>query len=176
MGIRTRSSGDTPDLKKHDKSTGKKRPSHSPSKPRNRKPSQKSEPKRKPAKHPGGCPTKRTPEARDKILEAIRLGATYELAANYAGMHYDTFNEWRKDDPEFSEALREAEGEAALKWLKKIESAAVRNWWAAAWKLERRYPGQYGRMVTQTEVTGKDGGPVLTVRLPDDWGGGTGGS
>jgi len=153
----------TPEQKLHKKSTTRKRPPKAPSK----KPSQKTKPA---AKHPGGCPTKRTPENRAKILEAIRMGATYELAANYAGMSYQTFNEWTKDDIEFSDALKEAEGEAALKWLKKIESAAARNWFAAAWKLERRYPGQYGRTVTQTEVSGKDGGPIPVIRLPDDWG------
>ncbi|MCL4736495.1 MAG: hypothetical protein KJ050_16340 [Candidatus Omnitrophica bacterium] len=164
--MKTGSSGVTPGLKKHKKSTSIKSPSKSTSTPVR---------KTKQAKHPGGCPTKRTPKARAKILEAISLGATYQLAANYAGMHYDTLNEWRKDDAEFSDALTEAEGKAACKWLKKIEAAAARNWLAAAWKLERRYPAQYGRTVSQTEVTGKDGGPVLTVRLPDDWGGGTGG-
>ena len=163
------SNGDTLGAKKHKKSTTQKRPSKRISK----KPSQKT----KPAKHPGGCPTTRTPLARERILEAIRLGSTYELAAYYGGMSYQTFNEWVKADVEFSDAVKEAEGEAALKWLKKIESAANQgNWFAAAWKLERRYPNQYGRTVTQTEVTGKDGGPVLTVRLPDDWGGATGGS
>ncbi len=157
-----RSVGGTLDPKKHKKSTTRKRPPKAPSK----KPSQKI----KPGKHPGGCPTKRTPLARERILEAIRLGSTYELAAYYGGMSYDTFNEWMKSDPQFFDAVKEAEGEAALKWLKKIESAAARNWFAAAWKLERRYPGQYGRTVTQTEVSGKDGGPIPVIRLPDDWG------
>jgi len=151
------------DLKKHEKSTAPKRSS--------KRISKKPSPKKKSGKHPGGCPTKRTPEARAKILEAIRLGSTYELAANYAGMSYQTFNEWVKDDLEFSDAVKEAEGEAALKWLKKIESAANQgNWFAAAWKLERRYPNQYGKTVSQTELTGKDGGPIPVIRLPDDWG------
>jgi transposase len=126
--------------------------------------------KAKPAKHAGGAPTKRTPEYRAKILQAIELGATYELAANYAGLSYQTFNEWVKADPEFSEAVKAAEGKATVGWLAKIEKAANNgNWQAAAWKLERRYPAQYGRTVVQNEVTGKDGGPILTVKLPEDW-------
>lgn len=121
--------------------------------------------------------SKLTPETQQKITEAIELGATYELAANYGGVAYNTFNEWMKageDAPagvkrEFYEAVKEAEGRAAVKWLAKIEKAASEgNWQAAAWKLERRYPGDYGR--TRTEHTGKDGGPIRVdvSKLSDD--------
>lgn len=107
-------------------------------------------------KRRGGVPTKRTPENLQKIVQAIKLGATYELAAAYAGMHYDTFNEWRKDDPDFSEAIKQAEGQAAVLLLAKIEQAATDgNWQAAAWKLERRYPKMYGRTVQEQEHSGE---------------------
>ena len=105
--------------------------------------------------------SKYTPETVAKIIEAIKMGATYELAAGYAGIHYDTFNEWMKHKAEFSEQIKSAEGVGAMIWLAKIERAASDgNWQAAAWKLERRYPHAYGRNVTQMEVTGKDGGPI----------------
>ena len=105
--------------------------------------------------------SKYTPETVAKIIEAIKMGATYELAAGYAGIHYDTFNEWMKHKAEFSEQIKSAEGVGAMIWLAKIERAASDgNWQAAAWKLERRYPHMYGRNVTQMEVTGKDGGPI----------------
>ena len=102
-----------------------------------------------------------TPETVAKIIEAIKMGATYELAAGYAGITFQTFNEWRKAKSEFSDAINNAEGVGAMIWLAKIERAASDgNWQAAAWKLERRYPHMYGRNVTQMEVTGKDGGPI----------------
>ena len=105
--------------------------------------------------------SKYTPETVAKIIQAIKMGATYELAAGYAGIHYDTFNEWMKHKAEFSEQVKSAEGVGAMIWLAKIERAASDgNWQAAAWKLERRYPHMYGRNVTQMEVTGKDGGPI----------------
>lgn len=104
-------------------------------------------------------PTKYTPDVVKRITDAIKLGATYELAASYGGISYRTFAEWNEKKPQFSQAIKDAEGEAAVKWLAKIETAASDGQWtAAAWKLERRYPRDYGRTVN--EHTGKDGGPI----------------
>jgi hypothetical protein len=106
-----------------------------------------------------GRKTKLTPDRTAKICQAIQLGATYDHACNYAGISMATFCEWRKSKPEFSEAIQKAEGNATVGWLAKIEKAANDGQWqAAAWKLERRYPHEYGRRVQ--EITGKDGGPV----------------
>lgn len=107
-------------------------------------------------------PTKRTKATQERIVKAIRLGATYELAARYGGITYETFNEWRKDSAEFSEAIEKAEGDAATRWLELIEtSASEGNWQAAAWKLERRYPESYGRReVTKHEHSGPNGGAI----------------
>jgi hypothetical protein len=95
-----------------------------------------------------GRPTKCTPETVGKLTQAIQLGATYELACNYAGIDYSTFARWMNEKRDFREAIKEAEGKASVVWLAKIEQAASEgNWQAAAWKLERRYPEQYGRRV-----------------------------
>lgn len=127
--------------------------------------------------------SKYTPETVDKITQAIRLGATYQLACDYAGISYETFNQWRKAKPAFSEALKLAEGEGVLKSLAVIERAAngvrgedgeyvlIPSWQAAAWKLERRYPEMYGKQ--RLELTGANGGPVVIKGYisvsPDDW-------
>jgi transposase len=95
---------------------------------------------------PSGRPTKYTPETVQKILEAIRLGSPYYQACNAAGVSHETFCEWRRIYPEFLEAVKEAEGSGVKKWLKVIEEAAANgNWQAAAWKLERRLPSEFGR-------------------------------
>jgi len=113
---------------------------------------------------PIGRPTKFTAETREKAIQAIQMGATYELAAQYAGISYDSFNNWMnkgsiEDDGEyfdFFNAIKEAEGKAAIGWLAKIEKAATNgNWQAAAWKLERRYPKIYGRTVNEQEHSGE---------------------
>lgn len=104
---------------------------------------------------PGGRPTKRTPETADRICRAVRKGLAYTLACDAAGLSYETFNEWRKADPQFSAQLKAAEGEGAEELLATIRAASAENWTAAAWILERRYPQLYGRRVT--ELQGKDG-------------------
>lgn len=93
-----------------------------------------------------GRPTKYVPETIEKILNAISVGAPFTHACNYAGVHFDTFNEWRKLYPEFSEQVKNAEGKAVIGWLARIEQAAKDgNWTAAAWKLERRFPEDFGK-------------------------------
>jgi hypothetical protein len=126
-----------------------------------------------------GRPTALTPEVHARIVEAVETGATYELAASYGGVSYVTLNNWRNrgqaeldrvannprasirknEQPfvDFFNAIKNAEGKAAMKWLQMIDDAMPENWQAAAWKLERRYPDDYGR---RTELTGKGGGPV----------------
>jgi hypothetical protein len=104
----------------------------------------------------------------DKLCQALRVGATYELAAKYAGISYSTFLTWRhraetaKDGTALAllrDRMEQVEGEAAIGWLAKIELAATEgNWQAAAWKLERRYPEQYSReAVKKVALTTPDG-------------------
>jgi len=94
-------------------------------------------------------PTKYTPEAVKKITDAIQLGATHELACKYAGISEDSLARWQARYADFAAAIKEAEGSGAVGWLLRIEAAAKNgSWQAAAWKLERRYPEQYGRTVS----------------------------
>ena len=122
-------------------------------------------------------PTKLTAETQKKIIEALRVGATYELASGYGGIAYNTFNEWMKKGEaantgafrEFYDAVKKAEGLAAVGWLAKIETAANDGaWQAAAWKLERRYPSEYGRNMVQVEGN-KEKPVVIAVLPPGTW-------
>jgi transposase len=102
------------------------------------------------------------PGIREKILDALSKGASYGLAANCAGCCREQLRFWRKrGKDQFNAGLDrgegdlyldfyldviEAQGKAAVKWLEKIDNAAEQGaWQAAAWKLERRYPEEYGR-------------------------------
>ena len=117
-----------------------------------------------------GRRTKRTPETAKKFCDAIRLGATYDMAARYAGMSDTTFERWRDSDPDFAEQVRDAEGAAVVGWLAKIEKAANDGeWTAAAWKLERRYPHEYGRRVVDSTVNATVTVKGYSVVSPDDW-------
>ena len=116
-----------------------------------------------------GSPTKRTDAARSTILKALKLGATLKLAAESAGMHYDTLREWMNNDAAFSVAVRKAEATRAQAALRSIEKAAKEdNWQAAAWYLERRYPSEYGRTVQQQQVSGEVNHTVR-ITYVNDW-------
>ena len=103
----------------------------------------------------------------DKLEQAVGLGATYELAAMFAGISSKTFERWRQAMPtakagsplaRLRERLALAEGRAAIRWLAKIEKAAQEgDWRAAAYKLERRWPEIYGRTLTNVAPTSPDG-------------------
>src|SRR5260221_9348039 len=92
------------------------------------------------------APTKYNRARVKKILDAVRLGQPYMRAAHVAGIHYDTFREWRKDNPEFSVALDAATAEGELHVLGSLRQAsndgnvsAMLGW------LERRFPDDWSR-------------------------------
>lgn len=102
-----------------------------------------------------GRKSKYTPETVKKLTDAIRMGSTYELACGYAGITTTTFYEWMNTKSDLPDIVKEAEGAAAVGWLAKIEKAANDGaWQAAAWKLERRYPQDYGRTAIDIKHSG----------------------
>ena len=116
----------------------------------------------------------------EEIAKLIRAGNFIEVAAQYAGIHKDTFYEWMKrgahekdrlEKPyqrpreeealyvKFSDAIKEAIAEAEIRDVNAITMAAqAGNWTAAAWRLERKFPKRWGRK--PLEVSGPDGGPI----------------
>lgn len=114
-------------------------------------------------------PSKFNDETIAKLTQAIQLGSTFALACKYAQISERTFYEWMANKPQFSQAIKEAEGKAAITWLAKIEKAASEGTWqAAAWKLERRYPNEYGRSRdAKIDVTTHESS-IDTARLTKD--------
>lgn len=114
--------------------------------------------------NPVGRPTKFTPEVKEKILIAIRKGAPYELACNYARLDVSTLYNWKEKAevdklPEyiqFFEDLKEAEGHTSLMWLDVIDKAMKDGQWtAAAWKLERRHHKYFSSNAQLNELNSK---------------------
>lgn len=100
-----------------------------------------------------GIPHKRTPEVDDRIRQALELGAPHCHAAAYGGISYDTFKRWIDRYEDFADLVKKAESRAVVGWLAKIERAANDgNWTAAAWKLERRYPQEFGRQIIEHQI------------------------
>lgn len=114
---------------------------------------------------------------KDRLLFALDKGASYQIACGFAGITYTTLRRWVLRGEEIADldeeqiekhpdkiyydlvhSMREVESSAALKWLGKIDKAAEFHWQAAAWKLERRYPNEYGRSIAEDpNAGGKDG-------------------
>ena len=98
-----------------------------------------------------GRPSKFTEETRKKILWALRLGNYRKTAAEYAGISERTLGDWllqgsEQEDTDFADFRKdvlEAEQAAEVRALGVIQQAANRDWKAAAWYLERKFPQRY---------------------------------
>lgn len=70
----------------------------------------------------------------------------------------------------FVDRLRKAFAQGQITYLSFIRRAAQKQWQAAAWMLERRWPEEWGRR--RLEITGQDGEPVggttVSVYLPSN--------
>jgi len=89
-----------------------------------------------------------------RICDALAVGATYQTAAEYAGISRQTLAKWIKHgermhfgkQKQLVEAVYEAQGRAKIAALATIARASKDgDWKAAAWFLERREPEGYGR-------------------------------
>ncbi len=85
--------------------------------------------------------TIRTDENREAILDAVRRGASLNLAAGCAGVSWGAFYNWRKADDSFDASIKKARCECALKKLDKIDKSD--QWTAHAWWLERQFPEDF---------------------------------
>lgn len=122
----------------------------------------------KPVKKPGR-PTLLNPSRQAALLEAIEQGMPLKQAAAVAGMSYDTLNHWQKrgeneSAPEeyrqFCQLLRRSQAVAMQVHLASICDAAKRDWRAAAWMLERRFPDDFARQ-QQVEQNVTDAKPWM---------------
>jgi hypothetical protein len=97
-----------------------------------------------------GRPTKLDDLTAKRILDAIAEGGSRTSAAAMGGIHRATLMDWirrgREGDVEYSDfydRLQKAEGEAELKMVRLVRTAAIDSWQAAAWWLERSRPADY---------------------------------
>lgn len=98
-----------------------------------------------------GRRTKFTPEVVKLVCDMIGRGLNYCQAAEAAGIHRDTLNEWERRKPGFSDALKRAKALGVDRRLKRIERAAAKGAWQAdAWWLERNHPETWGRKSRET--------------------------
>jgi len=115
-----------------------------------------------------------TDEAGQRVLEAVRAGLPVKFAAAKAGVGLRTLYDWLErgeaDDAHdvrlvaFAQLYREAEADYAAQELARLDADASADsaaWKARAWKLERRFPREFGSRAT-FEHSGPEGGPIET--------------
>ncbi|HXT34763.1 MAG TPA: hypothetical protein VN837_04220 [Chloroflexota bacterium] len=108
--------------------------------------------------------SKYTPERAKRVLDAIGTGAARCHAAAYGGIDHNTLLNWEHRYPEFKAQVLEAEARAVVGTLAQIrKSASEGDWRAGAWLLERRYPEEYGRTVSEQRHSGPDGTEPVKV-------------
>jgi hypothetical protein len=79
------------------------------------------------AKHPGGRPTKQTPEVEAKLEEWLVDCQTIEDACDYAGISIDSFRRWLTSDESFASKMARAQA-AGIKRLQ-AEARQQGNAW-----------------------------------------------
>ncbi len=101
-------------------------------------------------------PTKMTPNITKKIGDNIALGLSYSLAAEAAGITYQTLNSWLnrgKTDKsgkyyQFAQYVKKRNADVAKALPGCLNAAAdAGNGQVCMWILERRFPEEFGRRV-----------------------------
>jgi len=125
-----------------------------------------------------GRPTKLTAEIQQKIVTAIAAGNYIETSAALVGINRTTLQRWMKrgaraqsgKHADFCSAVHKALAQAEVRDVAIIGQAAVKQWQAAAWRLERKNHKRWGRkavIVANHEVSGPSGGAIqmLTAHM-----------
>ena len=105
-----------------------------------------------------GRPTKLDPQVASRIVDLVRAGNYIDTAAGTCNIHRSTLYRWlqkgeqQRSGPfrDFHDAVVKAQAESESRDLLLIAKAAVDDWRAAAWRLERRSPRRYGPQVQLT--------------------------
>jgi transcriptional regulator with XRE-family HTH domain len=133
-------------------------------------------PPKKPKK-PGPIPKLLDPVVREKLLNAVKVGLTYEQAAASAGISLNTITKWlaKAREPsadeiytDFIKALEQAQYEGLEELAARIYAASNKDWKAAAHLLACRYPEHWAKQERrQVELSGADDKPAIQIFLPD---------
>jgi hypothetical protein len=120
----------------------------------------------------GGAPLKLTAERTARICDAIRAGVRPETAAVFNGVGARSYYRWmslgRAADAEpvyaqFVEDVELALAEWETRDVLLIGEAAKSDWHAAAWRLERRLPKEYGKRERHEIANADDGSFRITA-------------
>jgi hypothetical protein len=85
---------------------------------------------------------------RGEVCALLTAGCSLTSVSNYVGCDRGTIRREAARNPEFAAQIRHAEMEAEFHPLRTMRDAAVHDWRAAAWLLERTRPEQWARAAT----------------------------
>jgi hypothetical protein len=130
-----------------------------------------------------GRPTKLTKELTEEIAKYLRAGNYIETTAALVGINRDSIYEWLKrgaaeqerlmKNPrarirkreqifvEFSDTVKKAQAQSEAMLVGLVGKAAEKNWTAAAWRLERKFPDKWGR--TERNVATAQDDPLKDI-------------
>jgi hypothetical protein len=107
---------------------------------------------------------KKSPELLAEILQTIRDGQPITRAARLCGVNPDSVHRWRNEDPEFGEALEEALEFQIAVLVRRVDQASDTDWKAAAWRLERLRPDEFGAK-REVSVTTQSNGIAEVIAM-----------
>ena len=130
-----------------------------------------------------GRPTKLTTELTEEIAKYLRAGNYIDTTAALVGINRDSIYEWvkrgaaeqerlmknprariRKREQifvEFSDTVKKAQAQSEAMLVGLVGKAAEKNWTAAAWRLERKFPDKWGR--TERNVATAQDDPLKDI-------------
>ena len=136
-----------------------------------------------------GRPTKLTTELTEEIAKYLRAGNYIETTAALVGINRDSIYEWLKrgaaeqerlmKNPrarirkreqifvEFSDTVKKAQAQSEAMLVGLVGKAAEKNWTAAAWRLERKFPDKWGR-TERNVATAQDDPPKDIAKQIED--------
>jgi hypothetical protein len=97
-----------------------------------------------------------TDENIEAILRGVRLGLHPQRAAQAAGVTVGAYKAHKSRHPEFVASIKEAEAVAEQSFLARILKHTEKQWTAAAWMLERRWPERWRKRDQDEQVTKAD--------------------
>lgn len=128
-----------------------------------------------------GRQTKLTPQVRAAICQRIAAGNHKNVAAVSCGVDPATFYEWiargegrdpdRAQTPlyaDFAEAVKKAEADAEVRNVALIEQAAGKEWTAAAWWLERKFPERWAKKQEAPAIYQDNRSITVLAEMNDD--------
>jgi len=94
-----------------------------------------------------------TEEAIAAIVKTVGLGVWPDRAAQIHGVNPATMRAHRKRHEDFATALEKAEAAAEAEFMGKILRHTEKQWTAAAWMLERRWPDRWAKREVSLEAS-----------------------